>query len=140
VYSNAAVKEGVCCKMCLILCAVRELILAKYLGVLLCAGKSFSVDLIHAKSKFYDSFNSLFHHVARYQSELVVLRVLSAFCRPHLLYGTECLNLNISQLRSLEHTWYCAMSHIFRITGTDVKLICNYTAKSFDEILSSKKD
>jgi len=87
------------------------------------------VDLHHTKSKFYASFDSVFDRVAIYQSELVVLHLVSAFCRPHLLYGAKCFNLNITQQRSPKRTWYCAISHIFRITGTDVKLICNYTGK-----------
>jgi len=46
---------------------------------------------------------------------------------------------NITQLRSLKHTWHSAISHIFNITDTDVKLICNYTAKSFNEIMTSRR-
>jgi len=84
---------------------------AKCLSVLLSVGKSFGVELHHAKCKFYASFNSVFHHVARFQNELVVLHLVSAFCRPHFLYVTECCNFNITQQRSHEHTWCSAISH-----------------------------
>jgi len=33
---------------------------ARYLGVLLCAGKSFGVSLHYMKSNFHSSFNSIF--------------------------------------------------------------------------------
>jgi len=34
----------------------------------------------------------------------------------------------VTQLRSIEHTWQCAVSHIFHITGADVQLVCNFTS------------
>jgi len=37
---------------------------ARYLGVSLCSGKCFGVDLRLAKSNFYSSFNSIFHSAA----------------------------------------------------------------------------
>lgn len=101
---------------------------ARYLGVLLRAGKSFGVHLHYMKSNFYSSFNSIFHRVAKFQNELIVLHLVSAYCMPYLLYATECLGLNVTQLRSIEHTWQCAVSHIFHITGADVQLVCNFTS------------
>ena len=64
--------------------------------------------------------------MAKFQNELIVLHVVSAYCMPYLLYATECLGLNMTQLRSIEHTWQCAVSHIFHITGADVQLVCNF--------------
>lgn len=101
---------------------------ARYLGVLLRAGKSFGVSLHCMKSNFYSSFNSIFHHVAKFRNELIVLHLVSAYCQPYLLYATECLGLNMTQLRSIEHTWHCAISHIFHITGADVQHVCNFTS------------
>ena len=110
----------------------------KYLGVMLKVGKNFGVDLQYMKSNFYCSFNSVFHRVARFQNELVVLRL--AFCQPYLLYCTECFDLSVTQLRSIEHTWLCAMSHIFHVTGSDVKLVSDFTAKmQFGDLLLSRR-
>jgi len=50
---------------------------AKYLGVMLKAGRNFGVDIQYMKSNFYCSFNSVFHRVARCQNELVVLQLTS---------------------------------------------------------------
>jgi len=44
------------------------------------------VDLRSAKSNFYSSFNSIFHSAASYQNELVVLHLVSAYCKSYLLY------------------------------------------------------
>ena len=85
---------------------------AKYLGVTLKVGKNLGVDLQYMKSNFYCSFNSVFHRVARFQNELVVLRL--AFCQPYLLYCTECFDLSVTQLRSIEHTWLCAVTYFSR--------------------------
>jgi len=71
---------------------------ARYLGVALCSGKCFGVDLLSAKSNFYSSLNSIFHSAASYQNELVVLHLVSAYCKPHLLYGSECIDLNVAQM------------------------------------------
>jgi len=60
------------------------------------------VDLRSAKSNFYYSFNNIFHSAASYQNELVVLHLVSAYCKPYLLYGSECMDLNVTQIRSIE--------------------------------------
>ena len=86
------------------------------------------------KSNFYCSFNSVFHRVARFQNEIVVLQLVTSFCQPHLLYCTECLGLSVTHLRSIEHTWQCAISHIFHISGSDVARICDFTGKLYDII------
>jgi len=100
---------------------------ARYLGVTLRSGKCFGVDLRSAKSNFYSSSNSIFHSAASYQNELVVLHLVSAYCKPYLLCAcSECIDLNVTQIRSIEHTWQTVISHIFYIKGADVRNVCNY--------------
>jgi len=79
------------------------------------------VDLRSAKSNFYSSFNSTFHSAASYQNELVVLHLVSAYCKPYLLYGSECMDLNVTQIQSIEHKWQTVISHIFHIKGADIR-------------------
>ena len=69
---------------------------AKYLGVMLQSHKQFRVDLHYVKSRFYKSFNSIFHRAGRVRNE-VTLHLVSAYCKPHLLYVTESLNLSSIQ-------------------------------------------
>jgi len=107
---------------------------AKYLGVTLKVGRNFGVDIQYMKSNFYRSFNSVC------QNELVVLQLVTcrptSYCQPYLLYCTECLELSVTQVRSIEHTWLCAISHIFHITGSDVKLVSDFTGTvAFGEML-----
>jgi hypothetical protein len=59
---------------------------AKYLGVRLCAKKCLNVDLKSMKTKFYASFNGLFHRVAKMKDNLTVLHLVSTYCKPYLLY------------------------------------------------------
>jgi hypothetical protein len=101
---------------------------AKYLGVMLRSGKCFGSDLQHNKSHFYLRFNTIFHQAAKLKNEIIMLHLVSTYCKPYLLYGSECLGLGITQQRSLSHTWQCAISHIFHLNGADVNLVSNYTA------------
>ena len=57
------------------------------------------------------------------------MHLVSAYCKPYLLYATKCLGLSVMQLRSIVHTWQCAISHIFHITGADVQHLCNFTSE-----------
>jgi len=58
---------------------------ARYLGVTLCSGNCFGVDLRSAKSNLYSSFDSIFHSAASYHRELVVLLLISAYCKLYFL-------------------------------------------------------
>jgi len=112
---------------------------AKYLGIQLQSGKAFSVDLSHCKAKFYRAFNGLFHRAAKLRNELTTLHLVSSYCRPHLLYATECLALSVTQMRSLHHTWQCAVSHIFNVCGTNVNFICSLTDEcSLDAVIVNR--
>jgi len=96
----------------------------------------------YMKCNFYCSFNSVFHHVARFHNELVVLslQLVTTLCQPYLLYCTECFDSLVTQLRSIEHTWLCAISHIFHMNGSDVKLVSDFTAKvPFIDMLQSRR-
>ena len=56
------------------------------------------------------SLLTVFHRACRLKDELVTLHLVSSFCRPHLLYATDCLSLTVTQMRSLRNTWmevYC---------------------------------
>jgi len=57
------------------------------------------------------------------------MHLVSAYCKPYLLnlYATKCVGLSVTQLRSIVHTWQCAISHIFHIIGADVQHVCNFT-------------
>jgi len=92
------------------------------------------------KVKFYKSFNCLFHKAGRLKDELVTLHLVLSFCRPYLLYATECLGLTATQMCSLRNTWQCAVSHIFNVGGTNVNFICATTdSASLDTVIATKR-
>jgi len=46
----------------------------------------------------------------------------------------------VTQMRSIEHTWLCAVSHIFHVTGSDVQLVTDFTGTvAFDEMLQCRR-
>lgn len=98
---------------------------AKYLGVMLQSYKRFDVDLHYMKTRFYKSFNSIFHRVGKVKNELVTQHLVSSYCKPHLLYATECLGLSATQMRSLQNAGQCATSHIFNVSGQNVNFVCS---------------
>ena len=102
---------------------------AKYLGVRLCASKRLNMDLRCMKTKFYSAFNGLFHRIAKMTDKLTVLHLVSTYCKPYLLYGTECFTLTVTQSRSLCHTWLSAVSHVFNVSGSNVNFINVMTCK-----------
>jgi len=55
-----------------------------------------------AKRGFYRAANSIFGKVGRTASDEVVLHLVKYKCMPILLYGFDVLNLNKSQLNSLD--------------------------------------
>ena len=99
------------------------------------------VERMYMKSNFYCSFNSVFHRIAKFQNELVVLQLVTTFCQPYLLYCVECLELSVThQLHSIEHTWLCAISHIFHITGSHVKLVSDFAGQiPFSDMLQDRR-
>jgi len=65
-----------------------------------------------------------------YFTMLLAIRMnLCAYCKPYLLYGSECMDLNVTQIRSIEHTWQTVnlfYHNIFHFKGADVRNVCNY--------------
>ena len=58
------------------------------------------------------SINSILYH-SKYSSELVRLSLIESHCLPLLLYGLECLNLKISQLKLIGSWWNSVYRKLF---------------------------
>jgi len=99
----------------------------KLLGVQLYAYKKFRIDIGYMKSKFYRAFNGLFHNAVKLKDELTTMHLVSSYCKPCLLYGTEVVALSATHRRSLSHTWQYVVSKVFHITGDNVSFVCNVT-------------
>ena len=120
-------------------CSVEFCNKAKYLGIQLKSDKVFSVDLSYCKAKFYRAFNSVFHRAAKLHNEITTLHLVSSSCKPHLLYAMDCVALSVTQMRSLHHTWQCAVSHVFNVCGSNVNFISSRTEEcSLDDIIVNR--
>lgn len=84
----------------------------KYLGVWICFGKSFSIDLSETRRKFFMSVNCIISK-CKYTSDLVKLELIESHCLPILLYATESLNLNKADLRVINVWWNSVYRRIF---------------------------
>jgi len=50
------------------------------------------------------------------------------------------MDINVTQIRSIEHTWQTVISHIFHIKGVDVRNVFNYvTDVPLDCILLNRR-
>ena len=84
----------------------------KYLGIYLCSGSSFIVDLTETRRKFFACLNSIISK-CRYSSELVNLKLVESHCLPILSYAMESLNVNISQLKEINSWWNAVYRKLF---------------------------
>ena len=48
-------------------------------------------------------------------SNMYTRHTSTCYCRPYLLYATECAGLSVSHMRSLRNTWQCAVSRVFNV-------------------------
>jgi len=94
-----------------------------YLGVVIVAGRTFSIDCHLAKRKYYGSLNAILGRVADMSATSVLLHLTFTNCSPALLYGLEASNLTKAQLKSLT----CAYNaSFFKLFGTfDAEVIKN---------------
>ena len=92
---------------------------------------------MHYVKPYYRSFISIFRSAGGVRNELVTLHLVSANLTLLQLLSAvvavsgccsaavadanricyESLNLTVTEIRSLQHTWQCAVSHIFNISG-----------------------
>jgi Reverse transcriptase (RNA-dependent DNA polymerase) len=98
----------------------------KYLGIWLCSGKSFEVDLSEVRRKFFASVNSILSK-CKYNNEIIKLQLLESQCLPILLYATECLILKPCQLSKINSWWNSVYRKIFGYNKWESvrKLICS---------------
>ena len=84
---------------------------------------------------FYRAANSIFGKVGRIASEEVV-HLVKYKCMPILLYGLEVLNLNKSQLNSLD---FVANRFLMKLFNSNNMQIIEFCCEQFNFILSSRQ-
>ena len=108
----------------------------RYLGVYFINSRTLKCSLDAAKRGFYRAANSIFGKVGRTASEEVVLHLVKYKCMPILLYGFEVLNLNKSQLNSLD---FVANRFLMKLFNTNNMQIIEFCCEQFNFILPSRQ-
>ena len=109
----------------------------KYLGIWILSDKSFHLDLSETRRKFFMSVNYLLSK-CKYTGDLVKLQLCESQCLPILLYATECVNLNNSDLKAINSWWNSVYRKIFGYNKwKSVKqLICQLNQLDFPHIVN----
>ena len=115
---------------------------AKYLGLTILSGKRFKISLVQTKCKFYSCFNELYSKLGRLLDISVITHLLQTMALPILLYALESINLNKTELNSLEFTLTRAIYKIFKVSGNDNIKFCMkmYGINNITDCLSRRKD
>ena len=88
----------------------------KYLGVWLCAGKSFKVDYEVNRTKFLSSVFAILQKTASV-SEEIKWNVIQHSCIPLLLYGIDSLCLNVKGVHKLSVALNTAVRRCFKLSN-----------------------
>ena len=97
---------------------------AKYLGIIIESNRCFKVSFADLKCKFYAAFNTMYSKLGHIPDLNVTIHLLESIAVPILLYALEALNLNKSEINSLEFTFSKALYKIFRVSQTDDLRFC----------------
>jgi len=98
--------------------------------------RTFKCSLDAAKRGFNRAANSIFGNVGLIASEEVILHLVKYKCMPILLYGLEVLNLNKSQLNSLD---FVANRFLMKLFNTNSMQIIEFCCEQFNFILPSRQ-
>ena len=105
------------------------------------SGLKFKVSLHCMKCNFFRSFKSVYQKCCHADRETVVLQLVNSFCKPHLLYATECLQLSHTAIKKLKSAWFCALSKIFHVKGSDVDFISELCERyCFETEVANRQD
>ena len=97
---------------------------ARYLGVMIVSACRFKCNFDVAKAKFYRSANSILAKLGAKQNVTVTLYLIATIALPSLTYCMEALNLNKSELHTLNHPWLRSLHKIFKTFDPDVITFC----------------
>jgi hypothetical protein len=99
----------------------------KYLGVWLCAGKTFHIDSSINRTKFLSSVYSMFQKCNGI-SEEIKWSVIERACMPVLLYGVDAVSLSNSDIHKMSVTCNMAVRRCFNLSRfTSVQNVLYFT-------------
>jgi len=71
--------------------SIKVLVYDVYLGIHIRCGKYFRLSTKESKSAFYRAVNALCSETKCKLGDLVMLHLVTSFCRPLLVYGAKCI-------------------------------------------------
>ena len=96
----------------------------KYLGIVIESNRRFKVSFTDTKCKFYMAFNTMFSKLGQIPDLSVTVHLLDSIAVPILMYAMEALNLNKSELNSIEFTFNKALFKIFKVSQIENVRFC----------------
>ena len=98
----------------------------RYLGIFISSGKHFKCVFDNARSSFYRSFNSIYSKIGNASSPNVILSLLSSYCLPSLLYGSEAIVIDSHEMQRLNLAYSRAFMKIFSSYDCNVIKQCQF--------------
>ena len=108
------------------ICFVDEL---KYLGWYVVTAKCFKISMHQMRMKFFQSFNSIYARSSHF-TEPVIQHLVNTNCKPHLLYGSEVIAWNSSDLSNIAYAFNSAMCRIYHVSLKLLPTVYHYTGQS----------
>ena len=99
---------------------------AKYLGVVIKCGVSFTCNWQHARGNFYKSINGILGTLGSNPSVDVVLALTRAKCFPILTYGIAAMPLNAPDIRKFSYAYNSIFCKLFKTNDVEIIEQCQY--------------
>ena len=84
---------------------------------------------IKCMSSFFQSFNSISAKSSHF-TEPVIQHPVNANCKPHLLYGSEVIGWNNSELSNIVYAFNSAMCRIYNVNLKLLPAVYHYTGQT----------
>jgi len=88
-----------------------------------------SASLHQMRVKFFQSFNSIYAKGSHF-TEPVIQHLVNANCKPHLLYGSDVIAWNNSELSNTAYAFNSAMCRIYNVSLKLLPTVYHYTEQT----------
>ena len=96
------------------------------LGIFIVQSRAFKCSIDEAKRCFYRAANAVFGKIGRLVSEEVTLHLLKTKCIPVLFYGLKVLQLNKSQISSIDFVINRFFMLMFNTNNIEIVKCCQH--------------
>jgi len=93
------------------------------------SAKCLKVSLHQMRVKFFQSFNSIYAKSSHF-TEPAIQHLVNGNCKPYLLYGSEVIAWNNSELFNIAHAFNSAMCRIYNVSLKLLPTVYNYTGQT----------